>query len=61
MHCDFENYNGEGSYYVSEQIEGDAILPPHYSSSFDWAKIDFWNRLTDEQRLIYKDAEFVLA
>ena len=61
MHLDFEMYTGSGNYIVMETLESEPILEPWFSSSFDFAKIDFWNRLNNEQKEKYKNCLFQLC
>jgi len=61
LHCDFEKFDGAGQYVVREDPEGADILPPWFSSSWSFAKIDFWKRLTEEQKQKYTNCNFILA
>lgn len=60
LHTEYIKHDGAGHYVFRETPDGDNILNAHYSSSYDWAKLDFVNRLTPEQTEKYKEYKFEL-
>lgn len=60
-HSDYEEGIGPGFYTFHETIDGAPIFPAHFSSSEDWAKLDFLGRCSEEQKHKYRNAIYELA